>query len=255
MPKKSTSKRTSEDLLRLEYVPLDEVLAQRLRDNPKRHDVHELSAIIQRHGYVDPGKFDSNLNGGAGGFVYGNGRPEALAYLRDSGHEPPRGVGHGPDGAWLVPVIFGVDAASEAAAQALAVDHNNVTLAGQSDEVRLGIWEPGAYARMVERLSAEDEAPVSVDLEAVSHLLGAADEDQEEGDAAAAAVRPAVRPLPDVTGEEDGPAALPPDAPGENGFDYNEGYAVIVTCDGPAHQEQVYEALVAQGYSCKVVAV
>lgn len=248
MPKKTPSKRSSEDLLRLEYVPLDEVLAQRLRDNPKRHDVHELSAIIQRHGYVDPGKFDSNLNGGAGGFVYGNGRPEALAYLRDSGHDAPRGVALGPGGVWLVPVIFGVDAASEAAAQALAVDHNNVTLAGQSDEVRLGIWEPAAYARMVQRLAADDEAPVSVDLAAVGHLLEDDDLDVGASDGEESAPRPPAPPLPNVTGEDDG-------SPGENGFDYSEGYAVIVTCDDAAHQERVYEALVAQGYACRVVAV
>jgi ParB-like chromosome segregation protein Spo0J len=43
-----------------------------------------------------------------------------------------------------------------------------------------------------------------------------------------------------------------PPAPPE-GNRYKEQYGVIVICDGEAHQREVYEALAAQGYKCRVV--
>ncbi|MBI4798247.1 MAG: hypothetical protein HY794_05850 [Desulfarculus sp.] len=43
----------------------------------------------------------------------------------------------------------------------------------------------------------------------------------------------------------------PPAPPADNR--YKEQYGVIVICDGEAHQKEVYEALAAQGYKCRVV--
>jgi len=51
-----------------------------------------------------------------------------------------------------VPVIFGVDAESRAAAVAFAIDHNNLTLLGGSLELTdlLGIWEEAGLVRVLE---------------------------------------------------------------------------------------------------------
>ncbi len=71
-------------------------------------------------------KFDATL----GALVYGNGRTEALELMRQAGGPPPRGILALEDGCWAVPIIFGVDAESHAAAVAFAIDHNNLTLLG-----------------------------------------------------------------------------------------------------------------------------
>jgi hypothetical protein len=37
------------------------------------------------------------------------------------------------------------------------------------------------------------------------------------------------------------------------GINYQEKFAVLVDCKDEAHQAQVYEALMAKGYACKVL--
>jgi hypothetical protein len=49
-----------------------------------------------------------------------------------------------------------------------------------------------------------------------------------------------------AVGEEKDPAE-------ETGINYQEHFAVLVDCNDSAHQEQVYNALLEQGYSCKVL--
>ncbi len=41
----------------------------------------------------------------------------------------------------------------------------------------------------------------------------------------------------------------------DNGFEYNEQYAVIVTCRNEAEQQATFEKLNTEGYTCKVVVV
>ncbi|HML21828.1 MAG TPA: hypothetical protein PKD09_09280 [Aggregatilinea sp.] len=114
------------DLLNLNYVRLDDALDMRWPGNPKRHDIPALAQSIKQHGFRDPSIYDGTL----GAIPAGNGRLEALAYLRDTGEETPVGVGLDETGVWCVPMIFGADAASQAAAEAFGVDHNNLTIAG-----------------------------------------------------------------------------------------------------------------------------
>lgn len=118
----------AEERLQVRYVALDTlVLWDR---NPKRHDPEQLATSIRRYGFKDPPKFEPSLNGGRGGIVEGNGRAEVLRAMQDAGEEPPRGIGVDDKGAWAVPVLFGVDAASRAEAEAYGVDHNALTLGG-----------------------------------------------------------------------------------------------------------------------------
>jgi ParB-like chromosome segregation protein Spo0J len=50
----------------------------------------------------------------------------------------------------------------------------------------------------------------------------------------------------------DGQAGAQDEAVGQ-GIDYQEKYAVLVECEGEAHQQEVFERLTAAGYKCKVL--
>lgn len=156
--------------LTIRYIPLDDAVPW--DRNPKKHDIGALVTSIWRFGFQDPPKFDAAL----GGIVYGNGRLEALAAGRKAGKQPPRGIGVDEAGRWVVPVVFGVDQASRAMAEAFAVDHNNLTMMGGDftaiDLARM--WEGQEYVDLLADLVRQGEAPVSVDgddLDALGELL------------------------------------------------------------------------------------
>ena len=133
--------------LELRYIPLSQ--ARRWDDNPKRHDLDGLCRSIGTHGFGDPPKFDATLDG----LVYGNGRAEALEPMRSRGGDPPRGILIDEDsGEWAVPVIFGVDSESRAAAVAFAIDHNHLTLMGGDLDVTdmLSIWDESALQAVLQ---------------------------------------------------------------------------------------------------------
>lgn len=198
-PISATTTTTGDDVLELRYVPLDTL--RRWERNHKRHDLGALAVSIARHGFKDPPKFEPMLNGGEGGVAEGNGRSEILAVMRAQGgprgegwpkdRKAPRGVMATPEG-WLVPVLFGVDATSQAAAEAYAVAHNNLTMAGGdfTDADMAGMWEPEGYAALLEDLARQGETPVTVDESALDALLtylregpeGAAGEGEEGGE-------------------------------------------------------------------------
>lgn len=133
------------DRLTLRYIPLAQ--ARRWDANPKKHDLDALIQSIETHGFGDPPKYDSALEA----LVYGNGRTEALEKMQQAGKQPPRGIGLTDDGDWAVPLVFGVDAASRAAAVAFAIDHNNLTLLGGGLGVEdfLQIWDEEALQRVL----------------------------------------------------------------------------------------------------------
>lgn len=175
------------DLLQLLYIPLpvlanlDEVLAQ---GNPKRHEIDKLRASIIQNGFIDPAKWDSNLNGGKGGIIYGNGRTEAIVAMlldmKGTGQSPPRGIGvHGETGEWCIPVKFGVDAKSETAAKRFIVDHNLLTASGLNVVDASAMFETEAYLELLEELKEQDALPLTVNEEDYLALIGSGD--GEEG--------------------------------------------------------------------------
>src|SRR5512139_342807 len=97
------------ELLTIRYVTLEQALAWRWGENPKRHDLDALAASIQRYGFRDPSLYDSSLPG----IPAGNGRLEALDQIRAANEPAPRGVGLDEDGTWYVPIVFGIDAESQ----------------------------------------------------------------------------------------------------------------------------------------------
>jgi hypothetical protein len=158
------------DTLELRYMPLEAL--RRWDRNAKRHDLGALVASIARHGFRDPPAYDAALNGGEGGVVEGNGRGDALSAMLAEGRPVPRGIVAEGD-TWLVPVLFGVDAPSQAAAEAYGVAHNQLTMAG-GDFTALdmaSLWEPAGYAALLEDLAKQGEIPVGLDGEDVDALL------------------------------------------------------------------------------------
>ena len=147
----------ADERLRLEYVALATVA---LWDrNPKLHDVGGIIESIERYGFKDPPKFEPHLNDGEGGLAEGNGRAICLQMMKAEGREPPRGVLI-VDGDWTVPILFGVDAESEQAAAAYAIDHNNLTLSGGDfDGFEMArLWDD-SYTEM---LTGVEDLPVTV---------------------------------------------------------------------------------------------
>ena len=161
----------SEEKLQLRYVPLSQ--ARRWEENPKLHDLAALIRSIELHGFGDPPKFDTRL----GGLVYGNGRSEALERMRSEGKAPPRGILLAEDGEWAMPVIFGVDADSKAAAVAFAVDHNNLGLLGGKLGFTdlLAIWDETGLQQVLCDVPAASELLVSLESDEVHSLLEAPD--------------------------------------------------------------------------------
>lgn len=160
------------DQLTIEYRRLDAVAASRWRRNPKLHDIGAIVESIRRHGFIDPPGWDSTLNGGVGGLLYGNGRDEALEWMHAQGDKPPRGIQVDSDGMWLVPVKVGVDQVSEVEAEAAAIAHNNLSLSGGDftpfDMARM--WD-ASYTDILAGLATADALPITVDGDALDALL------------------------------------------------------------------------------------
>ena len=156
-----------EEKLELRYVPLSQ--AKRWDDNPKLHDMGALIRSIELHGFGDPPKYDARLDG----LVYGNGRTEALGIMRDDGREPPRGILETEDGEWAVPVIFGIDAPSRAAAVAFAIDHNNLTMLGGNVDFTdlLNMWDEEGLQRVLGEVPDIADVMATFDVEDLSALL------------------------------------------------------------------------------------
>lgn len=155
------------ETLELRYIPLTQ--ASRWDDNPKKHDIGALIRSIEIHGFGDPPKFDAKL----GGLVYGNGRTEALEVIKADGRPAPRGIAVDKTGEWAIPVIFGVDAESKAAAVAFAIDHNNLTLLGGDLGFTdmLAIWDEEGLQSVLQNQPAAGSLLASLDEQDVSALL------------------------------------------------------------------------------------
>jgi hypothetical protein len=121
----------SENAIALHYVPLDQLSSTFLDGNSKKHDTDKIIESILRYGFRDPITFDPALNDGQGGIIEGNGRLESLIEMRDRRMNVPRGLKEN----WEVPILFGVNSASEAEAIAYSVEHNWSVLWGSDADL------------------------------------------------------------------------------------------------------------------------
>lgn len=117
---------------RLEYVPLDDLLARVEPSNVKRHDGPGIARSIERFGFTDPIELDERT----GRLVAGHGRIDQLAAWRDDPDrqdELPEGLAQLADGTWTVPVVRGWASADDDEARAYVLAANRLTEAGGWD--------------------------------------------------------------------------------------------------------------------------
>lgn len=165
------------EALQVLYAPLP--LAIQWERNAKLHDFALIQQSIYQHGFKDPPKWEPLLNGGKGGIVEGNGRCEVLGISQDEGKDPPRGILTNDvaitaggqmwePGTWFVPILFGVDADSQQAAEAYGVDHNNLVMAGGDfapTDIAM-LYDLDKYQALLDGL--DEIEPVSVDIDTIN---------------------------------------------------------------------------------------
>lgn len=163
------------ELICIKYIPLSAFTgiysSDKLINRMKKHDLDKIKKSIIKYGFIDPPKWDSNING----FVFGNGRIEAviklLKELKANKKNPPPGIGiHKESGEWCIPCKFGLDAENEDAALALSIDHNNLTL-GIADIEISKIWNEEEYINLLNELREDSCLPISVSDEDLDNLL------------------------------------------------------------------------------------
>ena len=109
-------------------VPLDDLIA--LERNPKDHDIGELSASMDRFGFLER----ILVNETTGRTLAGHGRIDTLKIKRQRGAEPPDGVVI-KDNVWLVPADF--TNVKESEEEAVAIALNKLTERGGWNEQTL----------------------------------------------------------------------------------------------------------------------
>jgi hypothetical protein len=162
------------DRLEVRYVRLGDV--RKWNRNPKKHDIGALVESIRKHGFKVPPRYEPTLNNGQGGLIAGNGRDEALEWMfKQEPQNPPRGIAIDHDGTWLIPVLFGVDAVSQAAAEAYGIDDNNMTMMGGDfgafDLSKM--WNEDEYNTLLLDLAQQNEYSISIPADTLVFLNNA----------------------------------------------------------------------------------
>jgi len=166
------------DELQIHYVGLSSLADKFLEGNSKLHNMDTLAESVNRYSFRDPIAFDSELNGGTGGIVEGNGRLSYLLSAKKSGEDAPRGI-KATEEDWFVPVVFGVDASDESEAVAYSVSHNLSALWG-SDLTFLDMTRLFDEDLLKGQLTGLETLPVGLDDSDLSQWLGDADSTLEE---------------------------------------------------------------------------
>lgn len=161
----------AEERIKVRYVELSTL--EPWSENPKLHADDRIAASIRRHGFRDPVAWDPALNDGHGGVIEGNGRVAVLRQMKEAGEPAPRGIAVDPQGEWLIPVLYGVSAATLAQAQGYAIDHNALVLAGGNLglEDTLQVWNEEALLALLRDAPDTAELLVSFDSDALDALL------------------------------------------------------------------------------------
>lgn len=177
------------DLLALRYLPISQ--AELFDHNAKLHNLDRIIESIARYGFKSACKWESTLNDGRGGIVAGNGRVEALRVMEERGDDLPIGIAQDTEtGEWCVPVLFGVEAESEAIARAYALDDNNLTLLGGDFAVAdlMKLYDQELLMSELEELARSGDLPVTFDNDfaedALQLLTGnnSTDDNEEDSD-------------------------------------------------------------------------
>lgn len=134
------------DKLKIEYMPIEDI--RRAPRNPKDHDLGALHGSLKRFEFVSP----LIINEGTGRLVVGHGRLDVLQQLKATGKKPPgRVVKKGES--WLVPVVRGVEFASDEDAEAYLLADNHLG--------ELGGWDEELLVQVLSDLAASGEEMLS----------------------------------------------------------------------------------------------
>lgn len=154
------------DSLKIELMPLEDI--KEWSRNAKKHDLQAIADSLTRYGLRNAPIFDETLNA----IVAGNGRIEALRWLKFNGQSAPRGV-KVKDGQWFIPVLRGVDAKTVAEAEAFGIDDNNIVLLGGEYSLKqlTGIWDEDKYTALLTDLGKIQALPVSTDGDDLDSLI------------------------------------------------------------------------------------
>ena len=162
--------------LDLTYESLDELAKKFHPDNPKGHDLRLLTASFARFGYVSPFLYNDSTDV----LIEGHGRAEGLILKKARGERPPKGVHLRDDGAWMVPVVHGMD---------LDADEARAYLVAANRLVELGGWDLPRLGALLEQLShsADGLSAVGYSLAELDNMLaslGATEPDRSDPDEA-----------------------------------------------------------------------
>lgn len=197
----------------VEQWPIAKLDERRWPDNPKDHDLGELTRSIRRFGFTTPILLDER----SGRIVAGHGRLEAVAAIRAEGESAPLGITIAEDGDWEVPVLRGVAFRSDAEARAYVIADNQHTM--------LGGWHNDKLVDWLKDLSENDTLDGTGfdgdDLEALWKDVHG--EDTEEEDA------------------------------GDQTDDLTEQYQVLVICKNEFEQTALLEKLAQENYECRAL--
>ena len=147
------------DVLRLRYMPLSRL--KKWSRNPKLHDLQSIVESIREHGFRDALIYDATLKS----IIAGNGRVEALEWMRVHKEKPPRGIQRRDD-EWFVPVQLGVDAKTVRQAESFGIDHNSLVLLGGD----FTDWD-------IERLYDASYRDLIIDLKIETPVISVSDEE------------------------------------------------------------------------------
>jgi ParB-like chromosome segregation protein Spo0J len=126
--------------MRLEYLPLDELV--RWPRNPKDHAHDAIAESFGRFGFVEPMVLDER----SGKLVAGHGRLDTLQSLKSRGDHPPAGI-RALNGRWYAPVIRGIAFKDDAEAESYLLASNRL--------VELGGWDEKGLSAMLADLAAQ----------------------------------------------------------------------------------------------------
>ena len=138
--------------LRLEYVPLDELLEKRWAENPKSHHLGLLHTSISRFGFASA----IIVNEETGLIVAGHGRLKALEQMRASGEPPPKYVRvveateEEAEDVWEAPALRGLRL-SELEGKAFAIAANQSVVG--SAFVLAEMWDEVGLTAVLQELS------------------------------------------------------------------------------------------------------
>lgn len=167
---------TYNDAPRIVWVRVTDAVERLWVENPKLHNIGDLTTSFQRYGLQSLPKFSAHLeaiNGERGAIVFGNGRIETLDLMEKSGSDLPRGLATTTTGEWALPILVGTEFESDLLAKSYGIDDNNLTITGSSmtalDMARL--WDNEKYLSLLKTLGDAHELPVSVDGDDLDMLL------------------------------------------------------------------------------------